>query len=297
MSRHGGAARWQADLALAGIALIWGATFVLVKEALSGVSTLLFLALRFALAAAVLMLAFRGRYSGPGSRRRDLRGGVAAGVCLFAGFAFQTFGLRSTTPSKSAFITGLSIVLVPLIGSIVHRKGPDLSETLGIGTATVGLGLLTLEGPSLQIASGDLLTMFCALAFALHIVVVGRYSAGGSFEVLSVAQVATAALLAGASFWWAEAPRIRWTAGLLAAIAVTGIGATALAFSVQAWAQQRTTATRTALIFALEPVFAWATSYAVLGEVLSLRAAAGAALILAGVLAVELKPISPSRHP
>ncbi len=298
MTRGRSGRRWHADLALVAITLIWGATFVLVKEALRSTSTLVFLALRFAIATIALAFAFRGRYSSSlKGRSRELKGGVVAGLCLFAGFVFQTFGLRYTTPSKSAFVTGLCIVLVPLLASFVYRIRPGPSEILGIGAATVGMGLMTLEGPSLSIATGDVLTAICAAAFALHILVVGHYSAGASFEALSLIQIATAGLLAAASCGWAEPPRLVWSAGLVAALLVTGLLATALAFSVQAWAQQRTTATRTALIFALEPVFAWMTSYLVFGEVLAARATAGAVLILAGILMVELKPIARRRHP
>jgi len=297
MTRGASAPRWHADLALVLIALIWGATFVLVKEALASASTLVFLALRFTIAGVALAFAFRGRYGRLSARRRELRGGLLAGICLFAGFAFQTAGLRLTTPSKSAFITGLSIVMVPLIASLVYKKVPGVSEVLGIAAATVGMGLLTLEGPTLAIASGDLLTAFCAVAFALHILAVGHFSAGGSFEALSLTQIATAALLAAATCGWAEPPRVVWNSSLMVALLVTGLLATALAFSVQAWAQQRTTPTRTAVIFALEPVFAWITSYLVFGELLGARAAAGAVLILAGILLVELKPIARGKHP
>jgi drug/metabolite transporter (DMT)-like permease len=297
MNRTQAAPRWQADLALTGIALIWGATFVLVKEALASASTLVFLAIRFGVATLALSLVFRGRFGKLHTRGRELRGGVLAGVCLFAGYAFQTFGLRFTTPSKSAFITGLSIVMVPLIASLVYKNAPQVSELAGVVVATVGMGLMTLEGPSLKIALGDSLTLACAVAFALHITVVGQFSAGGSFEALSLTQVATAAALAAATCGWAEPPRAVWTAGLVAALLVTGLLATALAFSVQAWAQQRTTATHTAVIFALEPVFAWVTSYVVSGERLAARAAAGAAMILAGILLVELKPIERGKHP
>jgi drug/metabolite transporter (DMT)-like permease len=282
---------WRADLALVFITLIWGSTFVVVKEALADCSTLLFLALRFSLAAASLALVFRplpGKFAQP---KALLAGGTLAGVCLFGGYAFQTLGLRYTTPSKSAFITGLSIVLVPVIGALVQRKVPHPSEALGVATATAGLVLLTLPAESLRIEKGDLLTLACAVAFAAHILMVGHYAPRLGFEALTLVQIATAAVLSLASFWWVETPFIRWSAGVVTAVIVTGLLATALAFAIQAWAQQYTTPTRTALIFALEPVFAWATSFIVAGELLSRRATAGAALILAGILLVELKPL------
>lgn len=295
MSRS--APRWQADLALAGITLIWGATFVLVKEALSGISTLLFLALRFSIASLALAAAFRGRLGAFHPRSRAFRGGLLAGVFLFAGYVFQTFGLRLTTPSKSAFLTGLSIVLVPLFGAAVYKKAPQLAEMLGVAVAAAGMALLTLEGASLRIGPGDLLTLCCAVAFAFHILTVGRILTSGGFEVLSLAQISASAVLAWSICWWAETPAMKWTPPVLGALAVTGLLATALAFSVQAWAQQHTTATRTALIFALEPVFAWMTSYLLQGETLSRPAAGGAVMILAGILLVELKPPPPRQHP
>lgn len=284
---------WHADAALVGITLIWGATFVLVKEALQDASTLLFLALRFMLASAALAAGFRWR----GTLRLEpngLRAGLAAGACLFCGYLFQTAGLRYTTPSKSAFITGLSVVLVPLLAAVAGRARPRWSEWSGAGLATGGLALLTLEGAGLRIGFGDLLTLVCALGFALHILVVGYYAPRVRVEELSLVQVATAAALALAGSLSAEQAWIRWSPRVIGAVAVTGLLATALAFTVQAWAQRRTTPTRTALIFALEPVFAWLTSYLVAGEVLSLRAASGALLILAGILLVELKPLE--RH-
>jgi drug/metabolite transporter (DMT)-like permease len=114
------------------------------------------------------------------------------------------------------------------------------------------------------------------------------------FQALALTQIATAAVLALSTFWWVERPTVRWTPGLISALVITGLLATALAFSVQSWAQQYTTPTRTALIFAMEPVFAWLTSFVVAGELLAPRAALGAILILAGILVVELKPIKRS---
>jgi len=296
MTPAGSGSSLRADLALAGIALIWGATFVMVKEALQDASTLLFLALRFSLASVALGLVFRTCYGGFFAGRRTLKAGLLAGICLFAGYLLQTFGLRYTTASKSAFLTGLSIVLVPLLGSAVYRTVPHASEWLGVVVAMAGMGLLTLHGDSIGIGFGDLLTLGCAVAFAAHILVVGHYSRKVGFEGLSLIQITTAASIALATFWWIEPPRVQWTPGLLAALGVTGLLATALAFTVQAWAQKHTTATHTALIFALEPVFAWVTSYVVAGERLSARAGLGAVLILGGILLVEVKPIGPAQH-
>lgn len=289
--------KWGAELALIGNALIWGSTFVLVKEALDDASTLVFLALRFALASVALAFAFRPLPSKFSAGRPLIQGGVVAGLFLFAGYMFQTLGLRMTTPSKSAFITGLSIVMVPVFAAVLHRKNPLLSEWVGVGVAAVGMGLLTLEGPWTKLNRGDLLTIICAVAFAIHVIVVGHYAPKYGFQALTLVQVATSAVLAGGLLWWVETPFLRWTPGLVFALVVTALLATALAFSVMSWAQQYTTATRTALILSLEPVFAWATSFVLEGELLSRQASAGAVLILGGILLVELKPFGFRKHP
>lgn len=282
---------WRADAALAGNTLIWGSTFVLVQAALKDVSPIVFLAIRFSIATAALALLFRSR-----TRYRPTRGGLIAGGCLFAGYLFQTVGLQFTTASKSAFITGLAIPLVPLLSSIVYFSRPRFFELAGILCATSGMGLMTLPGDSLRIGRGDLLTFFCAVAFAAHIIAVGHYSGRISFESLSFMQVAAAAVLGLSTFWWIEKPVIHLTPVVLIALAMTGLLATALAFTVQAWAQQHTTATRTALIYSLEPVVAWLTSFWLMGELLSRRAAVGAALILTGILLVELKRVHSTEH-
>jgi len=288
----------RAELALVFVAFIWGSTFVLVKSALSDVSTLLFLALRFSIAGAALGFAYRGKLSGafsrPGSK---LKGGVLVGICIFGGYAFQTFGLRLTTASKSAFLTGLFIVLVPLIHSLIHRAAPGIQEVLGIGVALAGMGLMTLQGGDAGINAGDLLTLVGALFFALHMIALGHFAPREGFERLSVLQTSTAAGLALATFWWIETPFIRWSPTVMMALAVTGLLATAAAFTIQSWAQQRTSPTRTALLFALEPVFAAATSFLLAGEAFTGRVVGGGLLILAGILLVEVKPFGRGRHP
>jgi drug/metabolite transporter (DMT)-like permease len=290
--------RKTAEAALAANTAIWGGTFVLVKSALTGVSPLLFLALRFSLATAALLLFFRPRRRSLPLPPRQVFAGVVVGTFLFAGFALQTIGLQFTTAPKSAFLTGTTSVMVPFLARLVYRTKPRVSEILGLLVATVGTGLMTLEGPLglTSVNRGDLLTLGCAVAFAAQIVTQGHFSERISFELLSVCQVAAPALLSGSLFWWAESPRLAWRPAVVWAVMVTGVLATAVAFSVQAWAQQFTTPTRTALIYMLEPVFAWLTSFLVAGEGLSIRAAAGAALILGGVVLVEANRLEPRLH-
>jgi drug/metabolite transporter (DMT)-like permease len=167
---------------------------------------------------------------------------------------------------------------------------------VGVLIATGGLALMTLPGAVGSMGLGDLLTVCCALGFAAHIVTLGHFSEKMDFELLSFSQIAVAAALGWALFSRVEAPRVEWRPALVWAILITGLLATALAFSIMAWAQRYTSPARTALIFMLEPVVAWITSYSMVGEGLSGRAAAGAALILGGVAMVELKPLNPRSH-
>jgi len=285
----------KAEAALVWNTVIWGATFVLVKAALHDVSPILFLALRFSLATAALAALFAARRLAWDWRTAGA--GALAGVFLFAGYLGQTLGLRLTSAPKSAFITGLMSVMAPLVAALVYRSRPRILEVAGILVATAGLGLLTLEGGGGPANPGDLLTLLGAAGFATHIVVLGHFSERMGFEVLSIAQVGSAAALSLSLFWWAEVPRVVWRPALVGAILITGLLATALAFTIQAWAQRRVTATRTGLIYLLEPVFAWITSYLLVGEGLSGRAAAGAVLILGGVLTVEVKPPRRRPHP
>jgi drug/metabolite transporter (DMT)-like permease len=288
-------AGWRVDLSLIGVALIWGATFVLVKRALDDISTLLFLTIRFAFAACALSLIFR-KEIGKSDLRRSIRGGSLAGLFLFSGYILQTFGLKYTTPAKAGFITGLYVPLVPLFGALVYRKVPQASELLGIVAAFLGMALMTIESSVLKIGAGDLLVTACAVVYAFHILILGRFAPGSNVGVLTVTQIVTGALLGSMTFWWVEPVQVRWTATVWVALGVTSLLATALAFYLQTWAQQYSSPTRTALIFSLEPVFAWLASFLLTGEVLSGRAVAGAILILAGILLVELKPLRIGQH-
>lgn len=291
---HRTGSRLAAEGALFFNTLVWGATFVLVKEALRNVSPILFLALRFSLATlALLPLLFRQ----PRFTTRAVTAGAFCGTLLFAGFLLQTLGLRLTTPPKSAFLTGLTSVMVPFVAALVYKNRPRGSEVAGILMATGGLALMTLNRPTGAVNSGDLLTVLCAAAFAAHIVTLGHFSERMSFEVLSITQVGVAEVWALILSWRAEPPRIHWRPEVVWAVLITGLLATGLAFTIQAWAMQYTTSSRTALIYMFEPVVAWATSFWLMGEGLSARGAAGAALILLGILIVELKPLRQWQHP
>ncbi|GAC1643674.1 MAG: DMT family transporter [Acidobacteriaceae bacterium] len=283
----------KAHLLLVLITLIWGSTFVLVKGALQDASPLLFNAIRFTIAGAVLA----GIYwrSAAALSRRDLTLTLPVGVFLFAGYAFQTTGLRYTTPSKSGFITGVSVVLVPLFQLLLFRRKLDLWAAVGAVLAVVGLALLAVPAGQrwsalAAISYGDWLTLGCAVAFALHIIFLGRASERSAFQSVAILQTTLAALLMWISVPLLELPQILWSGRVLLAIIITAIFATAIAFSVQSWAQQFTPANHAALIFSLEPVFAMGSSYLLIHERLGQRAVWGCVSILAGVLIGELMP-------
>jgi drug/metabolite transporter (DMT)-like permease len=282
----------KADAALVGVTAIWGCTFLLVQNALHDVSPILFLGLRFAVASLALLLVYRRRLM-----RAAVVPGIATGCFLFAGYAFQTVGLKYTTASKSAFLTSLSVPLVPLAGSLVYRLAPKPFELVGVVVASVGMILLTAPDSFAGIGRGDWLSFLCAVAFAGQVVAVTHASGKGNFETLALVQMVTASLLSFASFRFLEAPVLHGTPAVVSAVLLTGLLASALAFSVQAWAQQFTSVTRAAIIYALEPVFAWVTSWWLLGEQLGMKQSAGAVLIMLGILTVELKRGKAAEHP
>ena len=288
-----------ADLALVFCSLLWGCTFVIVKNSLAHISVFLFLAVRFTLAA-ILMAAFRPRALRH-LQKDELLAGAALGFFMFCGYAFQTAGLVYTTPAKSGFVTGSSVVLVPLLLGIFWAK--RLTAWVYAGTIAAAIGLYFLTVPVKGIAHlnrGDLLTFAAAAFYATHIILVGEYTREHGAAALSILQIAACAALAWIGTAGAHAlslERARFVFGweLLLGISVCAIFATAAAFSIQLWAQQYTTSSHAAIIFTLEPVFAVITSYLVIGERLGARSIFGASLMLAGILIAEMlgPPVAP----
>ncbi|MCX7671289.1 MAG: DMT family transporter [Anaerolineae bacterium] len=285
-----------ADAALLVVTAIWGGTFVMVKDAVAAYPVFSFLAIRFTIAAVALLplLYLRRRSRGrrwSGSTNRVAFGVAAGGIglALFAGYAFQTAGLHLTTPAKAGFITGLSVVIVPVLALWFGRSGQDAGRAmwLGVGAATAGLALLSLQ-EGLIIATGDLLVFCCAISFAVHILLTGRFSPRYDPVWLTFGQVVVVAVCSAiAALAFETRPAL--TGPVLFAAAFTGVLATSLAFGVQTVAQRFTNATHTALIFAAEPAFAALFSYLLIGELLGPRQLLGCGLILAGMLLAELR--------
>ena len=275
--------RTKAEFSLALITAIWGCTFVIVKGALADASPLPFLAVRFVLAG-LLLLVVLGR--GQVGRGTILPGSIL-GIFLFAGYLFQTWGLVYTTPSKSAFLTGFSVILVPIIMMLLgHKLGP--ATLLGAILGLAGIYLLVAPSGMSGVNRGDFFTLAGATSFAIHIVLVGRYTKRFSFLHLVPVQILVVGLLSSVALVMVPAQRLHFSARLVVAILVTALLATGVAFSVQNWAQQYTPPAHTALIFALEPVFAALSSWLVMGEHFRGRTLAGAGLILAGMVVSEI---------
>jgi drug/metabolite transporter (DMT)-like permease len=275
--------RTKAELLLVVTTFFWGASFVIVKGALADASPFPFIAVRFILAG-LLMVAVMARGRLP---RQALLPSLLLGILLFAGFAFQTGGLVFTTPSKSAFITGFSVILVPLI-SLFHGYPMRAGNASGAGLGLLGLYFLVVPSGIGAVNRGDLLTLSGAMAFAVHIVLVGTYARRFSFLHLAPGQILVVGIIATLAVPFGASSTLQWTGRVVFAIAVTAIFATALAFGIQVWAQQYTPPAHTALIFALEPVFAALTSRVVTKEHLGGKALLGSALILAGMVISEV---------
>ena len=293
--------RVLADLSLGFCALIWGATFVVIKDALADVSVVVYLAVRFGLAAAVMAAIYWSSIRK--LTRKTAWAGAQIGFFMFCGYVFQIAGLKFTTPSKAAFITGSCVVFVPILLGVFARRRIPIWIWVGALTALAGLYFLTVPAAGLgALNRGDLLVLVCAVAFALHMIFIGRHVARHSVAALSFLQVATTAVLAtlllpvvSAAGW--EQPRLIWSGYVIFAILLTAIGATVIGFSLQTWAQQYASPSHAAILVSLEPVFAAITALVLGQETLRGRTLFGAGLILAGILLAELRAPAAAESP
>ena len=273
-------------------------TFVVVKNALADISVFGYLAARFVLGALPMIWIYRDDLRK--LARKEAWAGVHLGLFMFGGYAFQTAGIARTTPSKAAFITGLSVVLVPVFLAAFWRKKIGAWAWSGAAASFIGLYLLTVPATGLaELNRGDVLVMGCAVLYALQIIFIASYTGRYSLGALSCLQVILAGVLStiavpilNVAGW--EHFFVRYTFQMEFGVIVTAIFTTALAYPMLVWGQRHTTATNTALILTSEPVFAAITSYFVLHERLGGRPLAGAGLILAGICIAEWKGTIPS---
>jgi drug/metabolite transporter (DMT)-like permease len=268
-------------LALVAVTAVWGVTFVQVKDAIAVYPLFAFLALRFAIASATL--AFPGAARVRGLGRSGIVAATFAGLLLAGGYTLQTAGLDRTSVSSAGFVTGMYVVLTPLLALVLFRLRVGAAAWAGVALATVGLAMLS--GVHAESPVGDLLVLAGAAVYSLQIVLMERYARLYDAVAFTLVEMLAAfALLAVVAVPDYAVPR-GWT--VWGALLVTGVFASALAFLVQTWAQRRTSATRTALVFTLEPVWAALFGYTLAGDRLGAVAWTGCAVIMAGILLAE----------
>ena len=259
---------------------VWGWTFVLVKDALTQYPTLPFLQIRFLLAL-VVMVALVHRLP----TRKELWVGLIAGAVLAGGYLVQTIGLTRISPGNAGLITGLFVVFTPLLNRLF---GATVRWWTWVAVAVALLGTVLLTGGPAGMGIGDLLVLGCAVLFALHIVLLGRWSPGLPPAPLAMVQMGACAVIFSAAGSWSLTPP---SGSVWVAIVITGVFASALAFYIQTWAQAHIDASRTALILATEPAWAVAAAVVLAGQRFGLLQAAGAALVLAAIVGHELAPL------
>jgi drug/metabolite transporter (DMT)-like permease len=280
----------RAELVLLATTVIWGGTFVVNKIALVDTSPLLFITVRFFIASVFFLVFFRKAILPlpPGA----LFHGGLLGLFLFLGFSTQTVGLLYTTASKSAFITGMMVVFVPVVQVLVEHRAPKVGNILGVVVVVIGLWLLTApQGSSFN--QGDALSLVCAVFFAVYIVHLDIVSQKMSALQLTFLQTAAMMVLAGLGTVFFEQVSVTVTRDLLLSLAYLTVFATIFTLFVQTRFQKDTTPTRAVVIFSIEPVIASAIAAVVLGETLGREGLLGGALIIGGVLVSELSDAIP----
>jgi drug/metabolite transporter (DMT)-like permease len=288
----------RADAVLVGVTIVWGSSFVVVKNVYEESPPLQFLFCRF-LFATLLVAGFLF------ARRRSpllWRDGLILGLLLAGGIALQVLGIPDTTASNAAFLTGLSVVLTPFVAYLRTQKLPSLENTVGITLAGLGFALLTFPSRGSSVNRGDVLLFLCGIVFAFYIVELAERSGRHDAVWLTAIQLATVVLLAAGLILllrlplfseWTIAVRetrpVVWRGGFLWGVLYLGSIGTVGTFFGQTWAQRHMSATHAAIIFALEPVVAALLAAWFLGERLGLRGNLGGLLVIAGIVAAELK--------
>jgi drug/metabolite transporter (DMT)-like permease len=270
-------------LALVLVTAVWGVTFVQVKDAVALYPLFAFLAVRFWIATLTLAVPGLPRMRSLG--RPGFVGGAFLGLLLAAGYTLQTAGLERTTVSSTGFITGMYVVLTPLIALVLVRSRIGLSVWGGVALSTIGLAMLS--GIHAGSVTGDLLVLAAAAVYSLQIVLMERYAPRYDAVAFTFVEMLAAGVALGvvaAALGDLHVPH-GWT--VWGALLVTGVFASALAFLVQTWAQRRTSATRTALAFTMEPVWTAFFGYTLAGDRLGLLGWGGCAVIMAGIVLAE----------
>ena len=279
---------YRADLLLLSVAIAWGVTFLMVQEAIDKTPVYAFLFFRFGLAS-ILMFFIAYKYLKE-TNMRTVLSGILLGSFLFSAFATQTFGLAYTKSSIVAFITGLNVIAVPFLAYLIFKDKVRRNVFIASLVAVLGLYLLTMSG-KLTLGTGEFLTLICAFLFALHIIFTGKFSKEVNVFVLVLFQLITVTILSLAFSLTLDDKTfaLEYDYTFYKAVIVTAVFATVYAFLIQTYMQQFTTATKTAIIFTMEPVSASIYGYAVGGEILTSTQVFGAVLIIVATLIAELR--------
>lgn len=282
----------RADLTLLAITVVWGASFPLMKMVLDYIPAYAYLSMRFLLAAAVLAVIFHKNFTK--LSKKTLLYGSLIGLFMFGGMAFQVFGLYTTSASNSGFITGMNVVIVPIISAVLLRKKPDRASFIGIMIAFAGLFFIS-GGLSLSFNFGDFLTFLCAICWAFQIISIDRFTQTADAPLLAIIQVFFVGAASTGLWLTADAGKpLEINGTVVITLLITGVLGSAVAFAGQTIAQKYTTPSHAALIFTAEPVFAVIFAMLIpntegVTELPSLTKAAGCLLILAGMLVSELR--------
>lgn len=279
-----------APWALLAVAAMWGISFVWMKDILDQQDVYSFLVSRFVVAALVMMVV-NPRFLSKINRAILLKGSVI-GTALGLGYIFQTLGLERTTPAITGFITGLYVVLTPLIGALILKEKLTIQAWFYIALATLGLGVLSISGFS--IGTGELFVLISAFLFAAHILLLSRWSKDFDAYTLTFIQLVTCAVVSGvpASLNGFVAPPDQQ---VWAVIIFTAVFATFFAFVIQTWSQARISATKVAVILTMEVVFAALFSVALGAEPLTLRILLGGSMVLIAMIMIVQPKVTPTK--
>ncbi len=280
----------RALAALIVVTAIWGSTFIVVQNAVSQMPVMDFLGIRFTIAA-VVMIALRPTCL-RGMTRQGLLRSVVLGVVLGLGFITQTYGLQHTSAAVSGFITGMFVVLTPIISWAFLKRKPGSSIWFSVAIATIGLGLLSLRGWSM--GTGELLTLLCALFFSLHIVGLGEWAARHNAYGLAFLQITVVAVISMVAAT-PDGITLPPNATVWGAVILTAVFASAMGFLIQTWAQALISPTRAAVTMTMEPVFAGFFAVIIGGDHLTARIIIGAAFVLIAMFITNLKAVPYTR--
>lgn len=275
----------KADLSLLSITLVWGASFPIMSVAFKSVPPYSFIAIRYLLAGLILALIFIKRLKR--LNKATVIAGIVVGFALGLGSILQAVGLLYTTPSKSGFITGLNVILVPIFIAIIYKKLPDIKTNIGVALSILGLAIMSLNG-SVGINKGDILTLIAAIAFAAQILLVDKLVNGIDVAVLTCIELLTVGVLSAVPAVVIEGFNMKLNIFAICAIAFTALFCTIFAYGVQNIAQGYTTPTHTAIIFLAEPVFSAIFSIFI-GDKLTGRTLLGCLFILVGMLVINIR--------